>query len=269
VVVVSDHGFRAERKLTPIWIAQLDEALERSALDPERDGFRVVTRFGIVVLPVHEGPFEQREAVLERLLTLLRSARGPADERLFDVDVIDVAPRPPAARRTWWQRTRQWALQWVIEHVHHLRTDRPGHAYVFARPRASALEQLWPDAPVSLGGESMPVSRAFQRDAFSGGHSPVGVFLAAGGPIAPSAERARLSAIDIAPLLLHLSGLPIPDDLEGRLPVELLAPAHLARHPPLRVPASRLPGLPAEIAPGERRPDPALIERLRALGYLR
>ena len=75
------------------------------------------------------------------------------------------------------------------------------------------------------------------------------------------------SVLDVAPLLFHLAGAPVPDDLEGELREELLEPRWLAAHPVVRAPASALPGLPAATAATE--PDPALVETLRALGYVR
>ena len=61
---------------------------------------------------------------------------------------------------------------------------------------------------------------------------------------------------------------PIPDDLEGTLPVEHLEPAALASRPLRRVAAADLPGLPPDASSGVPKSDPGLTDRLRALGYL-
>ena len=100
LLVVSDHGFRASPEGVPnVWVPRIAPALARAGLDPARDGFHVITRFGIVILQVHEGPFEERQATLERLAALLDGWRGPDGDSLFDVDVIDVAAPPPGRRR--------------------------------------------------------------------------------------------------------------------------------------------------------------------------
>ena len=91
----------------------------------------------------------------------------------------------------------------------------------------------------------------------------MGVFLAAGPGIAEG-PRVDLSVLDIAALVFHLSGQPIPDDLDGELPAQLLAPAWLAAHPPRSVSAAELPSLASD--PGEVDPDEAVTERLRSLG---
>ena len=108
-----------------------------------------------------------------------------------------------------------------------------------------------------------------QREGFDGDHLETAVFAAAGGPIRARSERGSLSVLDVAPLLFHLTGQPIPDDLEGELPEELLDPEWLAAHPPRRVAAADAPRLPdSPDAPGVQVDDEAMLERLRALGYV-
>ena len=55
--------------------------------------------------------------------------------------------------------------------------------------------------------------------------------------------------------------------MPGRLPSELLEPSALARRAPERVSASSLPRLAKPVAP--RIPDAELVERLRAMGYVK
>ncbi|WP_412069240.1 alkaline phosphatase family protein [Rubrivirga sp. IMCC43871] len=55
-------------------------------------------------------------------------------------------------------------------------------------------------------------------------HAPDG-FLIAGGPrIRAEAELDRASTLDLAPTILHLLGQPVPDDLDGQVLSDLLAP---------------------------------------------
>jgi hypothetical protein len=79
----------------------------------------------------------------------------------------------------------------------------------------------------------------------------------------------ELSIVDVAPLLLHRLGLGVPDDMAGRVPVEILEPAELVARPPRQVAAAE-----PEAAPFAAAADLALdpdeqamvLERLRALG---
>jgi hypothetical protein len=148
-----------------------------------------------------------------------------------------------------------------------VKLDRPAYAYVFARPNDAALLAAWPDGAIQLDGETLRASELFLLDEFSGTHDPTGIFLAAGAPFTARPRRDRVSVLDVAPLLLYVAGLPVPDDLEGQVPEHLLAPAWREAHPLRHVPATALPGLPPEPADASAD-DAVLIERLRALGYV-
>jgi predicted AlkP superfamily phosphohydrolase/phosphomutase len=102
-------------------------------------------------------------------------------------------------------------------------------------------------------------------------HRPDGVFLAAGPDIRPGAAVGRLSIMDVCPALLYSLGLPVPDDLDGRLPVEVLDTfdAPWPREPSA-MPAARGPEPPGPeetpaLTPAE---EAAVLSRLRALGYI-
>jgi hypothetical protein len=266
IVVVSDHGFEARDESERVWSTHLAEELPAAGLDPGRDGFVLEGEFFAATFRVLPGPFAGREATLERIVALLRSARSPDGEPLFSVDVLDAAPRPAGAERPWLDRLRQWGVRLLLDLAFDVKLDRPAHAYVIARPDDAVLFALWPGGTVRLGERTLGVAELFHVDDFSGGHHPLGIFLAAGGPVGHVPERGRVSVLDVAPLLFHLCGSPVPDDLEGRVPEWLFA-APAAR--PVRiVPAAELPGLPPEAA-GADADDAALIERLRALGYVR
>jgi predicted AlkP superfamily phosphohydrolase/phosphomutase len=65
----------------------------------------------------------------------------------------------------------------------------------------------------------------------TGTHRPNGVFAAHGPAIRRGIRGARLSILDVAPLVLYSLGLPVPEDLEGRLPEEILDPEYFQAHP--------------------------------------
>ncbi len=96
-------------------------------------------------------------------------------------------------------------------------------------------------------------------------HLPQGVFLAAGPGIRPSAERHRIGALDIAPVLLALAGLPRGAEMPGRVPEWLLSATdhrggvnYAALLPPGNAPKAELPPKAAE----------EQLAKLRALGYI-
>jgi hypothetical protein len=69
--------------------------------------------------------------------------------------------------------------------------------------------------------------------------------------------------------MMYLAGQPIPGDMEGQLQQALIDLAHLERHPPATIEATRAPRLPDDKggAPGAGE-DAETREKLRALGYL-
>jgi len=102
----------------------------------------------------------------------------------------------------------------------------------------------------------------------SGAHRRNGILMARGPAIAAGAAVQGARVEDVTPTVLHLLGLPVPDDLDGRVLAEMLAPAFRQAHPVQREGAS-----PADAAPSQ---DDGLSEpereelhtRLRDLGYL-
>ncbi len=103
----------------------------------------------------------------------------------------------------------------------------------------------------------------------AGAHRPNGVFVAAGKGIEHGLRMPPLSILDVAPLLLYSLDLPVPQDLEGRVPETLFEPQYLRSHP---VGFEAPPAEPAVTAAQARDVDLQLeaqvIGQLRALGYM-
>jgi arylsulfatase A-like enzyme len=78
-------------------------------------------------------------------------------------------------------------------------------------------------------------------------------------------DNARL--IDIAPTLLHLFGVPVPEDMDGRVLVEAFQPEFIAAHLVKSGAASGTSG--GDRSSGYTDEESAKVEeRLQALGYL-
>ncbi len=141
------------------------------------------------------------------------------------------------------------------------------HGVIIARPRDGTIEPLWPDAHVRVGEREVAIRSILDRQEFTGTHHPTAILIAAGGPILHLDERQHASVLDLAPLLFHLAGEPVPDDLEGRVPTDWLDLDALG--PVERRPAAEFPALPRPTArpesPAQKR---ELEEKLRGLGYI-
>jgi hypothetical protein len=116
-----------------------------------------------------------------------------------------------------------------------------------------------------------PASKFQVHRVSSGTHdyAPDGIFLAWGKDIvAGRALAPRPTVLDVAPTVLALMGLPAGVNMGGRVLDEMLAGEFLAAHPPGRV-CAYPPPPPAARAPLGSRANDDLVDRLRALGYMR
>ncbi len=98
-------------------------------------------------------------------------------------------------------------------------------------------------------------------------HDRFGVLILSGPGIRAGAEVADASVLDVTPTILALYGMPVGEDMDGRVLEEALEPYFLAEHPPRTVPTYEEDTIAAhEVAPSLQDAD--LMEKLRALGYI-
>jgi predicted AlkP superfamily phosphohydrolase/phosphomutase len=99
----------------------------------------------------------------------------------------------------------------------------------------------------------------------TGDHRMEGVLIAAGPAFRTGATPFGAKLLDIAPTVLHLLGVPVPDDMDGRVLTELLEPASLS---PVLEPV--LVGVHSTASDSRYTPeqDAAIQQRLADLGYL-
>lgn len=101
-------------------------------------------------------------------------------------------------------------------------------------------------------------------------HRPYGMFVLAG-PRIRSTRLDTTSLLDIAPTLLHLAGLPVPDDGQGRVVEEAFDDAFLEEFPVRTVPTYEITPFRVAAAPRSATLSAAeaeIVENLRSLGYV-
>ncbi len=112
--------------------------------------------------------------------------------------------------------------------------------------------------------EFAPASKV---SSFSGNHRMGGIIAAAGPGVRKGGAKIRgASALDLAPTVAVLLGLPVPDDTEGRVLEEILDPAWLEANPRRSIVSWGKRETGRGIDGG--RADEEFRKRLKALGYL-
>jgi predicted AlkP superfamily phosphohydrolase/phosphomutase len=101
----------------------------------------------------------------------------------------------------------------------------------------------------------------------SGGHRPHGILIAAGSPFQPGTQGEEFSIMDVAPTVLHLFGLPIPRDMDGKVIRSAMEPNWLNTHPVQEGEEStQITETGRREYTGEETTE--IEERLRGLGYI-
>lgn len=166
----------------------------------------------------------------------------------------------------------------ALREIHHPETGRRLASSVWTREEvfAGPHQALAPDLAIMLeDGAAISILRSdtlFQhRSAPKGNHRWEGIFLAGGPGIRSGIAVDELSIVDVAPLLLYCMDLPVPVDMTGRIPHEVVEPDELERRPP-RSMAGSIPGPSPDHAPMEdvydAESEATILKRLRALGYV-
>jgi predicted AlkP superfamily phosphohydrolase/phosphomutase len=102
----------------------------------------------------------------------------------------------------------------------------------------------------------------------SGSHRDNGIFLAEGPGVKNGYNVDGANIVDVAPTILHLLGVPVPEDMDGRVLKDILE-GEAAREVAIGAAADEQPVLSAASDADYTTDDKAVIaERLRALGYI-
>jgi predicted AlkP superfamily phosphohydrolase/phosphomutase len=109
--------------------------------------------------------------------------------------------------------------------------------------------------------------RPSETSEWGGTHRLHGIVIAGGPAFKRGAEIANARLIDIAPTLLHLLNIPVPEDMDGKVLTSVFRPDFLSVHVVRAGAASGTSG--ADRASGYTDEESAKVEeRLQALGYL-
>jgi hypothetical protein len=101
-------------------------------------------------------------------------------------------------------------------------------------------------------------------------HGPPGILLMRGGPVRRGITLEGANIYDVFPTVLYLLGLPVPQDVSGKVLLEAIDPGFVRLHPLRMLPSYRGLGLPPGL-PGASRDgamDALEIEKLKSLGYI-
>ena len=103
---------------------------------------------------------------------------------------------------------------------------------------------------------------------YTGTHRLDGLFMAIGDDILPGAHTEHASLADIVPTILYLLNLPLPDDLDGRVLTEVIAPTLLGERAIRYDKQAQLES--SEFMPDEwtSEDEKQMLKHLKELGYL-
>jgi predicted AlkP superfamily phosphohydrolase/phosphomutase len=194
------------------------------------------------------GKVEPGEAYESLRDTLVQRLREWTDPETGEPVVRDALKREAAYRGPCVNKSPDILIQWNLKR---------GYSYV---PRRSEPQRS--RAPLRK-------LQASERESLkSGAHRDLGVLAMAGEPIRPRAALRDARIVDVAPTVLHLVGLPIPDDMDGRVLEEVMEEGFL-RASPVRYVGGDAPEASGPAEEGYSSEDTAVIEeRLKSLGYI-
>ncbi len=202
-------------------------------------------------------------------------ATTPTSNGIYIVVSDGTSPGVPAAE---YQSFRQKLCD-DLRQIRDLQTGQPLVSEIWTREDAfkGPHGDAAPDLTLILrdGGlvSILPSPEAVtKRPAVCGSHRAVGIFGARGPGIRRGLIANELSILDVAPTVLYSLGLPLPEELQGRVPEEIYQDAVLEKHPVRRMAAwaTSPEGQSGNHAPMpvEMEDEETVLERLRELGYI-
>ena len=182
-------------------------------------------------------------------------------------------------------------VSFIIEKLAELKDPRTGKPVInrvyrrneifhgpFAHEGADLVLDWWsedslfssqPSFPEDTGKPALIIRehRPSEKSEWGGTHRLNGILIARGSGFRSGAEIANARLIDIAPTLLHLLGVPVPEDMDGKVLASAFQPDFLLARP---IRSGAASGTSATDRPSGYTDEEAakVEERLQALGYL-
>jgi predicted AlkP superfamily phosphohydrolase/phosphomutase len=280
VLIVSDHGFGAQDgRLFPNVLLQklgylawrsrrttrlkhsLDKRLRRLGLGRARPGaaipwdVRVRTHGFAQDLPLRWNRTRAYVALAEIYGLLYLNLRGREPDGI-------VEPGMEQARLTRELRAQLLAVRDPHDGRPVFADVVPGEAVYPDDPTGRRPELVLVPRPGLITRRELRLSLWLERNRTIGGtHRPEGVLVAAG-PGIRAGRVARAGIVDLAPTVLSVAGVPLPDDMDGRVLTELFE-----RPPAVTYERAAAPVAEDDAVLSEHE-EAQLADRLRALGYL-
>ena len=182
-------------------------------------------------------------------------------------------------------------IDFIIEKLGELRDPRTGERVIvrvyprdelfhgpFSREGADLVLDWWSENSQFSTGPSFPEDtdkppliicehRPSETSEWGGTHRLHGIVIARGPVLRNGVEIENAKLIDLAPTLLYLLGLPVPEDMDGKVLTSAFRSDFLAAHPVRAGKASGISG--TDHPSGYTEEESAKVEeRLQALGYL-
>ncbi|MBN1953731.1 MAG: alkaline phosphatase family protein [Anaerolineae bacterium] len=291
VIVMSDHGFGALH-----WVVNLNLfLLQAGLLQLKRDPFTRLRAglFRAGLTPASVWHWIERAGLQNYVWLVSKSTRNKVVSKFLSFDDVDWSrtqaysmghvgqiyvnlkgrePQGIVEPGTAYQAVRQRAIE-VLRELRHPETGQPMVDQVIPGDQVAhgPYAQRGPDLHVVLDGyraiafplfatDSRLVTRQIRGD--SGCHRRHGILIACGPAFRGGQTLQGARIVDLAPTILHVMGLPVPDDMDGRVLTSILATDRPVAY--------------EQASPAEASADSALSaedlaeveERLRALGYL-
>ena len=287
VALVSDHGFGENRRTFYLnrwladqgWLAMKPGGdvrlrLRRVTLD------RVLGAVGLEVGGLFGGapvwlPRIERWRLMESIdWSRTRAFGATADLDGVYINVSGREPRGIVEPGEEYEDVRDALIRTLVE----IRDPDTGqHMVVWARRREEVFHgpfvERAPDIMYMTSGNRYPESGRLDAapaigalGGRAGGHRLEGIFVLAGPAARACHSLGECRIVDVAPTLLHVIGLPIADDLDGRVLLTALNDEFIQQRPvAFRKASTAVASEAGEYSAEEQR---ALEEQLRGLGYM-
>lgn len=265
VFIVSDHGFTGTNEVLYIntWLEQQGYLFWKAGIEVSPEGSQDL---GAILSPYHAA-FD---------LTLTRAYASNATSNGIHIPVRGSRGEEGIAPGEY-ESFRRQLIDRLLKSCVDPETGERLIKNVWTREEifAGPMMNLAPDLTLGLRDDGFfSVMRGDnvlkKRPVVMGTHHPAGVFIGRGPGVREGVALDPLKIVNVAPTILYVLGLPIPEDFEGRIAEEIFTPAHLSAHAPRKglptepVSASRLDQSTAR----EEEEDPQILARLKALGYI-